>query len=119
MTLTFEAALAAGRPLSQVRLDDITIGPWLTPVIIGLELPAAGGGVATLRGENFIATPTVRVNETLLPDVHYVDAQTLTATLPPGLSVGTHVLWVTNPGGQSAAAPVRMGRPVFLPALTR
>ncbi len=59
--------------------------------------------VITITGSDFAATPTVSLNSAWLEDVGFVDAATLTATVPADLPGGAYTLTVTNPDGYSAS----------------
>jgi photosystem II stability/assembly factor-like uncharacterized protein len=52
----------------------------------------------TIVGANFIATPTVSLDEIPCSLVHQISSTTLTATLPTGLVPGVYDLGVSNPG---------------------
>jgi photosystem II stability/assembly factor-like uncharacterized protein len=53
----------------------------------------------TITGSDFVATPTVSLGSTALTDVTFVNATTLTATVPWGMDPGTYDLTVANPDG--------------------
>ena len=57
----------------------------------------------TITGSDFLLTPTVRLNNVLLPNVTFVDTTTLTATVPADLPGGMYAVTVTNPDSQSAS----------------
>ena len=57
----------------------------------------------TIRGSDFIATPTTKLNNVSLTNVSWVNATTLTATVPANLPGGMYSLTVTNPDAQSAS----------------
>jgi hypothetical protein len=57
----------------------------------------------TISGSNFVATPTINLNNVSLTNVTFVDATTLTATVPANLPGGMYSLTVTNPDMQSAS----------------
>lgn len=59
--------------------------------------------VITISGANFVATPTVRLNNAFLANVTFINSNTLTATVPAHLPGGTYTLTVTNPDMQSAS----------------
>ncbi len=56
----------------------------------------------TVLGNNFEATPEVRLGPYLLADVTYLDSQRLAVTVPAFLPPGDYDLIVTNPDGRSA-----------------
>lgn len=105
------------------HLDDVSLGSWLTPVVHNVS-PAhveTRPVPITITGENFIETPTVRLNETALEDVQWIDEHTLRVTLPADLPPGVYDVWVTNPGGQKTGVSRRLhvGKQVYLPVLFR
>ena len=76
--------------------------------------------VITISGENFLSTPTVRLNTTALTNVQRVDEHTIRATVPARMKPGLYALWVTNPGGQAAVFPVfPIGKQVMVPLVRR
>ena len=56
----------------------------------------------TITGSDFLLTPTVRLNNVLLPNVTFVDTTTITATVPADVPGGMYAITVTNPDSQSA-----------------
>ena len=56
-----------------------------------------------ITGIGFVAVPTVSLGGNVLPDVGWVSAERLTATVPWGLITGTYTLTVENPGGESGS----------------
>lgn len=120
VTLSFHTG---GPSTGVVHLDSVSLGSWLTPVVHSVS-PAhveTWPGSVTITGENFIETPTVRLNETVLQDVQWVNERTLQVTLPADLTPGIYDVWVTNPAGQESALPrgLRIGKQVYLPAVFR
>jgi len=123
VNLTIGLHQKAGSPFNQIYLDDITLGSWVTPVIHQIApsfIDPSQATRITLTGENFFATPTLRVNDKFL-DCIWLDEHTLQATLPPGLTSGIYDVWVTNPGGQVGVFPsgLRIGSQIYLPVLYR
>ena len=55
-----------------------------------------------ITGSDFLLTPTVRLNNVLLPNVTFVDTTTITATVPADVPGGMYAITVTNPDSQSA-----------------
>lgn len=110
VALALELQQAAGASQATALLDDVSVGSWRTPVIQQVT-PAAVVSTASateieIAGENFLATPTIRLGTTTLANVQLVDAQTLRVTIPAGTKPGRYPLWVINPGGQAAAWPI-------------
>jgi hypothetical protein len=76
------------------------------PTVSAIEPTSAFNDIGTrvtITGADFVAgidgTATVSLGGTPLTDVTWVDIQTLTATVPWGISPGVYTLTVTNPGG--------------------
>jgi hypothetical protein len=125
VTITFKTNYDPNYGVVYAFLDDVSLGSWLTPVptavdIIHIPLPS-GPVQITITGENFIATPTVKLNNTSLEDVQWIDEHTLQATVPANLPPGRYNLWVTNPGGQTSvlAGAILVGEEFFLPLVVR
>lgn len=127
LTLGFETT-ADGR-FTQVDVDEIVLGSWLTPVITGVSqahIEAFTATAVTVSGANFIRSgadpgglPALQLNGVAIPAVQWHDDATLTALLPP-LSPGNYSVWITNPGGQQAVLPssLQVGRPTYLPLVS-
>ncbi len=118
VTVTFDLRQRAMQPYAELYLDDITLGAWRTPVIGGVTpccIPPNTVRTITITGENFASTPAVRVDDTLLTDVQWLDENTLRANLPGNLGLGRHELWVTNPEEQVGVGGLRVGWFIFLP----
>jgi len=83
--------LATTAGLTVVRMDSVPLG-------IGSVTPASGaaGSNVTLRGTGFVAGTTLAVNG-MPAAISFVDASTLTVTLPSGLSPGPARFVLTNP----------------------
>ena len=114
---------SAGKPYSAVYLDEISLGSWLTPypqTITPWHIKDSATHVITITGDNFLATPQVRLNDVPLPDVTWIDTTTLTATVP-ALPFGCYDLIVTNPGGQASGLPraLLVGYEVLLPIVSK
>lgn len=109
-------------PHVALRLDDLTLGEWSTPLIYNIttqSLPAATPFTMTISGENFIPTPDVRIDSLHANSVIWVDEHTLLAEFAEGVSAGQFTVWVTNPGGPSAGWQVWIGEHIHLPVLIR
>ena len=124
VTVTLTLRQEAGEPGVYLLLDDVSLGSWRTPVVQSVSpsrIEPWTTTLITITGENFIATPTLRLNDIPVPDVLWVDEDTLRATLPPDLPPGVYHVWVTNPGGQEAVLPagLNVGTQVYLPAVFR
>ncbi len=56
----------------------------------------------TILGSGFVATPSVFLGGVALNNVSWVNSGRLNATVPGGLPLGTHDLFVVNPDGSTA-----------------
>jgi len=86
----------------------------IIPVVTAVEPSSAYNDIGTpvtITGADFAietsdavatVTPDVTLGSTRLQDVAWVDTQTLTATVPWGMTAGVYDLAVTNPGGATA-----------------
>jgi hypothetical protein len=121
VTLTFHATSGGGAVPLRVNIDEVSIGSWRTPVVTGAEPQRWEAGLVTVHGENFIATPQVYLGETLLGNVTWVDANTLTAEVPAGIPPGRQRVRVVNPDGPGSSQPVTIafGEETFLPGVWR
>jgi len=124
VTVTFNLHQAANDLPVRAYIDDLTLTPWLTPVTKALSPQQLEVGIATtliISGENFIATPTVKVEETVLANVQQVDDQALRVDLPATLLPGRYRVWVRNPGSveNRYAGQIQVGKAVYLPTITR
>lgn len=119
VTVTFELRQAAGEPLMTVALDEVSVGPWLTPVIENVTPAQVRAGAATIiriLADNLIETPTVRLGDVALTNVRLIDSQTLEATVPSSVKPGSYNLSVTNQDGVPAVwAAVLVGERTYLP----
>ena len=124
ITLTFLLQQAQAAQSLRVYLDDVALGPWQTPVPQVVTPSTVEAGFSTtivITGENFIATPTVRLGAVQLDTVQWLDEQTLQATLPATLPPGRYQLEVINPGNLSTqkANAILVGKQLFLPLIAR
>jgi len=121
VTLTFTLN---GRAPEIAYLDSVSVGPWLTPLVSGVSpqnIPAGTTTAITITGQNFVATPRVRLNQRLLSDVRWVDAQTLHVTVPSDMPPDVYDVWVKNPDGPEGLFPrgLVIGQKVYLPAVLK
>jgi hypothetical protein len=124
VTVTFGVANDFAQGLLEISLDDVTLGAWLTPVIEAVSPATTSAWVSTtllITGQNFVATPTVYLNNSLLPGVQWLDAQTLRIELPGGLAPGIYDLKVVNPDGQVGLRrfAVRVGQLIYIPLIVQ
>jgi hypothetical protein len=82
-----------------------TFTPILPPTILSIT-PNQGANSAPvpviIRGANFFGTPTVTLGASVSVIISAATADTLTGTVPAGLTPGVYALRVENPDGQSA-----------------
>jgi hypothetical protein len=123
VTVNLKLMQAIGSPFAQTYIDEVSLGAWLTPIVHNVipdRVEAWTTLPITITGGNFVITPTIKVGTLLVSDVTWLNAQTLTATLP-ALAPGSYSVWVYNPGGQTALLPyqVVVGKQVYLPVTLR
>lgn len=124
ITIAFKTEQAANTNYVQVYLDEISLGSWETPIpesITPPQLAAGVKGTLLIQGQNFIATPTVKLGETPLANVQWQDEHTLTVEIPPTFQPGLYNLWISNPGQQLATSAWRIaiGEQRYLPLITK
>ena len=114
---------------SAALIDQVSVGPWLTPQVTGVsptQTFSVGPTVITVQGANFI--PRVEGDgslQVLLGDYalegHYVNAETLTMTVPLTVPSGVYDLWVRNPSGHRGrmAAALTVVRQVAVPLVLK
>jgi len=122
VTVTFIVSATADARYGGLLLDDVAVGPWLTPQVLSVEpatVPPRVSMDITVRGDNFVLIPTVRVGSVTLTNVRRSGRQVLLASLPDTLSPGVYDVQVIHPGGQEAVLPagLTVGGRVFLPAV--
>jgi hypothetical protein len=115
----------AETPYAPLLLDNVSLGSWQTPVVHEIT-PAHfttgwAGKVITLRGENFLAAPTLRIGNVDITQVRRIDNQTVEATLPATLPVGRHAVQLRSASGwrSVASTPLSLGLSLYLPAVRR
>jgi hypothetical protein len=124
VTVTFALQQAAGEPYAGAYVDDVSLGPWVTPVIYAVSPGAIpnfwASQVITVTGENFASGLIARVGDAPVPAV-FVDETTVVVTLPAGLPPGKHDIWVTNPDGRKAALSngLRLGYLASIPVIVK
>ncbi len=124
VTVTFMLRQMTDMAYTQIRIDDVTLGEWATPVVVSIDPPQGEALTATpivIHGMNFIATPTISVGPVDAEGVTWIDEDTLHATVPATLRPGIHDLWVTNPGGAATllANAFRTGKQLYLPLIRK
>jgi hypothetical protein len=124
ITLTLESRTAISEPYAQLTLDEVSIGSWLTPVPLVVTPPQVDVGESaaiTITGDNFLEGAQVRLDHITVTDTYWIDAETLTATVPVEMTAGIYGLWVVNPGGQEGLlrGGFQVGEILFLPTVRR
>ncbi|MBK6432594.1 carboxypeptidase regulatory-like domain-containing protein [Candidatus Amarolinea dominans] len=122
VTVTFNVSATADARYGGLLLDDVAVGPWLTPQVLSVEpatVPPRVSMDITVHGDNFVLVPTVRVGNVTLTNVRRSGRQVLLASLPDTLSPGVYDVQVIHPGGQEAVlqAGLTVGGRIFLPAV--
>lgn len=122
-SITISVGATNNSETGQMFVDDIALGSWTTPLISNTELftnSLSVGGQIIVTGSNFIATPTLMLNNMIpLTDVQWVNSETIKVSIQDSLSPGIYDLWVTNPSGARGVLPsaLRIGRQFFLPLM--
>jgi hypothetical protein len=124
ITLTLESTSVISEPYAQLTVDEVSIGSWLTPVPLAVtpsQVDVGTSAAISVTGENFLEGAQVRLDHVTLADTHWVDGETLTATVPAEMPAGIYRLWVVNPGGQEGQLPraFQVGRVALLPTILR
>lgn len=122
VSIAFAVHQAAGDQILRVRLDEVSLGSWLTPVLreaMPGHIAYGAGAVMQIKGENFLPGGQVRLGDQPLEGVRWVDANTLEATVPSQIKPGVYDLVVTNPQSAEAYLPnaVAVGHQIYVPAI--
>jgi Tol biopolymer transport system component len=121
ITVTLLAEDVAGT----VWLDEVTIGPWQTPLITGVspgEWSYQEPTTLIITGSNLIETPAVFLNEIEMDDVLWVNSGRLEVDVPATIAAGSYRLTIVNPGGSRAIGlqSIRIVQPqLFLPIVLK
>ena len=102
------ATLTAGLDSGQALVDEISLGPWETPVVSAASPNTwEGGGSAllTIQGQNFVDGCQAWLGETQLTDVTWISSTQITAQAPASLPGGPLDLTVANPSGAAFTLP--------------
>jgi photosystem II stability/assembly factor-like uncharacterized protein len=114
LTLAGLLALALGGTTSAHENPSLFSPAWVAladqviPTVSALDPASAANDIdtsVTITGTGFAATPTASLGSTPLKNVAWVNATTLTATVPWGIDPGSYPLTVTNPDGGTATLP--------------
>ena len=124
VTVTFVADSGAGETPIKLMLDDVSLGPWYTPLPRTASLSHLDfgvGGTIVITGENFLQSPTLFLGDTKLPDTKWINSNTIQATIPLDTPAGIYNLKVINPGGQVSYLPttIAIGKQSYLPLIAR
>jgi len=124
ITITFAVHQASGELFLHTDLDEISISAWQTPVVQRATPAQIDSAVATtivITGENFMATPTVKLGESVLANVRWLNEHQLEVEAPSTLLPGIYDLEVSNPSGERFVRPhtIAIGRQFYLPLISR
>ncbi len=124
VTVTFEAQNDLLENVLIARVDDVSLGPWTTPLVtapLPQQIDANVTTAITITGENFMPTPQVLLNGQSSGSVTWLDENTLHVDFPVGLPPGQYEITVVNPGGAFDvwAGKLNVGKQVYLPAILR
>jgi len=117
-------ATAGGATLTRTRTPNPSASPLSTwspmvsptstslslpaPMVLNVDLVEGWNDQAlslTIFGKNFVAKPTVALNNSLLTDLSFLSSTQLRVTIPAGWSPGVYDLVVTNPDGAVGILP--------------
>ena len=113
-------SLLGGEQMTNIKypISNARAAPWGAPTVTAVDPTSApndldtpivitGTGFAAVQfGSTVIITqPTVKLDETILPDAGRVNSTTLTATVPWGMNPGVYTLTVVNPDSQAGSLP--------------
>lgn len=124
ITISVALTQPIGSPYLAAQLDAVVLGSSWTPSVSDISVSQVDAWTSvpiTITGDNFVATPVVKIGTTPLTNVQWIDEHTLTAllpALPPGLP---NTIFVINPGGQAAVLikTIAVGQQAYLPLITR
>jgi hypothetical protein len=112
MTTLFVASHGRGMWMMQIPQDT---NP--TPTVTSVALTSGattGGNTVTIKGTNFLATPTVYFDLTAAPTVSVVNSTTLTV-VTPAHGAGVVAITVVNPDNRGAVLPAAFTYGVVAP----
>lgn len=122
VTLRFSLHQASSDPYVALKLDDISLGSWLSPRISMLNPPhppAMLPFVLQIEGDNFIQTPQVFIDGVAATSIEWLSENLLQATFSSAFSEGYHELWLSNPNGPGTAEKILIGETVYIPTIHR
>jgi TolB protein len=124
VTITLGLKQAVNDPLASLFLDHVTVAEWRTPLATHVtpnHVEPNTPITLTITGENFIPTPTVKLNGAPLTDVVWVDLHTLEVSIPSGISPGIYNMSVTNPAGPThvLTESVSAGKQSYMPVIVK
>ena len=106
-------------------IDDLLITEWRTPVIYALSpsifASATVTQAITLSTTNASPSATIRIDDTIIGQSTWLSSTLMTLTLPAGLPIGRHDVWITNPDGQETVLiqGLRIGYEASMPIVFR
>lgn len=109
---------------SVVGLDDVAVGPWLTPRverITPLQAGVAEPFTLIIEGENFIDPVQVFLGGVAASSVTWQDEHRIEARFAAGLGLGIHRLQVINASGHETyyRGAMNVGEFLYLPFISR
>lgn len=124
VTITLGLKQAVNDPLASLFLDHVTVAEWRTPLATHVtpnHVEPNTPITLTITGDNFIPTPTVKLNGTPLTHVVWVDLHTLEVSIPSGISPGIYNVSVTNPAGPTHVLieSVSAGKQSYMPVIVK
>jgi hypothetical protein len=124
ITISLGLKQAVNDPLAFLLLDHVTVSEWRTPLATHVtpnHVEPNTPITLTITGENFIPTPTVKLNGTPLTDIVWVDLHTLEISIPSGISPGIYNVSVTNPAGPTHVLieSVSAGKQSYMPVIVK
>jgi hypothetical protein len=135
-TVTVALELQDSLQHASVRIDEISLAEWRTPLITSVsppvlvvqralaraDAPLAQSELITITGSNFIATPAVKIGGVAVADVVSSSATQIVARVDPAtLRPGRNDVLVFNPSGESAILRTAIyvkNRESYMPAIS-
>jgi hypothetical protein len=122
VTVRFKLNQVQDEPYVQLLLDDISLGSWRTPLITQVLPPKVPAGFPfnlEVHGKNFQEIPLVKIGDIPATNVEMISSELLVVSFDSTVPAGFNYLWVSNPGGPSAAYPLQVGEAIYLPMVNR
>lgn len=124
VTVTFTLHQAPEEMIKTLYLDNISVGSWLTALpksVLPNHIDVNEAPQIIVSGDNFVATPEVRLGDDELTNVQWLDEHHIAITPPIELAPGGYDLFVINPGGNQSVLPSALwvGKQLYLPVINR